>query len=470
MLEQRIDAWIAEHQKELLTDIELLVSCPSISKENGGQRVYGADCAKALETMLALGEEYGFQTENADYYCGVITYGDQPKSIGLWGHLDVVPEGNDWIYPPYACTRKGDFLIGRGVQDNKGPTIAGLYAMRCIRDLGLPMTHSIQQIVGCAEETGMSDVIHYVKHYEVPAFNIITDCGFPVCYGEKGIIECDLRSEPVSGEVLAFNCGTVSNIVPDLAVMTLKDSDALQQKLLQLPAEITVEQGTGSVTLTAHGLSKHAAFPEGSVNAAEKLCRAVLEAGLLSGKDRDIFITIHRICATTDGSAVHIACADELSGALTCVGGVMKLKQGSMVVSLNIRYPISAKSAQLQQAIRTCAENDGFELCHMHNSDPNYFDPSSPYVQSLTATYNRVMGTQEKPFVMGGGTYARKIPNAVAFGPGLPTDSSSLGLPEGHGPCHAPDECQSISNLYTALKIYVLALVELDAVMHQQEE
>jgi len=63
---------------------------------------------------------------------------------------------------------------------------------------------------------------------------------------------------------------------------------------------------------------------------------------------------------------------------------------------------------------------------------------------------------------MGGGTYARKLPNAVGFGPGLPTDMSSLGLPPGHGQIHGPDEVQSIPNLITALKIYIVALLELN--------
>ena len=468
MLEQKIDQWISVHCEELLEDIAQLVQIPSISVPSEGSHVYGDACAQALDTMLALGRKYGFETENAGYRFGAIRFGSQEKSIGLWGHLDVVPEGNDWKYPPFACVREGDFLIGRGVQDNKGPCVAALYAMRCIKDLGISLHCRVEQVVGCAEETGMDDVTYYVREYPVPDFNLITDCGFPVCYGEKGILKAELRSQPLSGSVLSVESGSASNIVPDLAVMRLRASAAVLKNLRQLSGEIDTEICGDVVILTAHGIAGHAAFPDGSVNAAAKLCRAVLDAVLLDPDDRAVIEKLEILCASTDGSALSIACRDELSGALTCIAGTVRQQEQRLRVTVNIRYPITADSAEIRRSLAARAEADGWEIAECADNPPNYFDPESPYIRLLTDVYNRVMQTNSKAYVMGGGTYARKIPRAVAFGPGLPTDSSALNLSAGHGGCHAPDELQSITNLQTAIKIYVLALLELSDAMEAE--
>lgn len=469
MLEKEIDQWIIDHCGEMVEDIASLVRIPSVSVPSEGPHVYGEGCARALDAILALGGKYGFETENAGYRCGVIRFGSQKKSIGLWGHLDVVPEGNDWRYPPYGCTRQGDFLIGRGTQDNKGPSVVGLYAMRCIKELGLPMNCRIEQIVGCAEETGMDDVTRYVQEYPVPDFNIVTDCGFPVCYGEKGILEVELRSGPLGEGVVGFESGTAANIVPDLAVMQLRANGIQRECLDRLPQEIKWKLQGEELVLTAQGVSGHAAFPEGSANAAAKLSRAALDAGLLKEADRVVVEKLERLCGTTDGSALSIACEDEISGVLTCVGGVVRMGDGRLRVEVNIRYPIQADAQALTEALKSRAAEDGWEVLRCADNPPNYFDPASSYVKLLTEIYNQVMGTDAKPYVMGGGTYARKIPRAVAFGPGgLPADASELRLPAGHGGCHAPDELQSISNLRIALKIYVLALLELGKAMGEE--
>lgn len=465
MLEERIDAWIETHREELLEDIARLVRIPSVSVRGEGPQPYGAACAQALEEMLAMGERYGFKTENADGRCGVIRFGGQGGTIGLWGHLDVVPAGNDWHYPPFSCTREGDFLIGRGVQDNKGPCVAVLYAMRCLRELGLPLRAHVQQVVGCAEETGMEDAVYFRDHFPVPELNLITDCGFPVCYGEKGILTASLGTGPLSGSVLSLESGSVSNIVPDLAVMKLRAGRETLERARRLPQEIEWRAEGEALVLTAHGISGHAAFPAGTVNAADRLCRAVLDAGLLEERDRAAFAAVGGLCATTDGSALSIACKDDLSGELTCVAGVIALKDRCLTADINVRYPVSADPDELIRSLTERAARDGLSVLSCKNDGPNWFDPASPYVRLLTDVYNRVTGSSARPFVMGGGTYARKLPSAMAFGPGMSTDLSPLGLPPGHGGCHAPDEAQSVSNLLKAVKIYVLALLELDAAM-----
>ncbi|MEK8127974.1 Sapep family Mn(2+)-dependent dipeptidase [Paenibacillus filicis] len=472
-LEKRIDDWIRLHQDELLADIALLVSIPSVATESAEPKVYGKACAEALEAVLALGERYGFRTSNTDYRCGVIEGGGAgQRSVGIWGHTDVVPAGDGWVYPPFQSTRVGDFLIGRGVQDNKGPVVAVLYALRCIRELGLPLRYMVKQIIGSAEEIGMGDAVYVVQHGDVPDFNIVADSGFPVCYGEKGLIQADLISPSLGGgAVLGFRAGSASNIVPGEAELTLRYDEGLGRRLQALPETVTVTRvdapgelpgDLGAVRLTARGIPGHAAFPSGSINAIHVLLDAVLAAGLLDAGEASAFRFIAAVCATYDGAALGIACADEVSGELTCVGAIGSLVRGEARLNLNIRCPITADASVLLKALEQSAAGHGFTLDAVQVNKGNRVDKDAPEVRLLNDTFNRVMGTQKEPFVMGGGTYARKLPHAVGFGPGMPADVSVLGLPEGHGQIHGPDEAQSIPNLLAALKVYVMALLALN--------
>jgi len=63
---------------------------------------------------------------------------------------------------------------------------------------------------------------------------------------------------------------------------------------------------------------------------------------------------------------------------------------------------------------------------------------------------------------MSGGTYARKLPNAFAFGTGMPLPKAPDGLfLPGHGDYHQPDEGISILRMQKALTIYILSLLEI---------
>ena len=191
----KIDNWFANHRAELVEDLKRISRVPSVSapwtpdcgmdRESYGP--FGPACKQALEEMLQIGREHGFDTENYEFYVGSI--GVSPSSmantIGFWNHLDVVPVGNGWSQDPFEPVEKDGFLIGRGVQDNKGPAIGMVYLMQCIRELGIPMKHDLRLFVGCDEERGMDDLKYYTEHYSCPKLSMIADCGFPVCYGEK---------------------------------------------------------------------------------------------------------------------------------------------------------------------------------------------------------------------------------------------------------------------------------------------
>ena len=189
-LVQQVDQWIARHRDEMVDEVCRLIRFPSVADPNGVPP-YGQNCREVLDAYLEIGKSHGLAARNHDYHVGELycpQWEGKPKRIGLMGHLDVVPAGEGWIYPPFAGTVKDGLIIGRGSQDNKGPSIAGLYTVLCLRDLGLPLTYDVCALAGTNEESGMDDARYYAAHCTLPDLILVTDSGFPVCYGERPVV------------------------------------------------------------------------------------------------------------------------------------------------------------------------------------------------------------------------------------------------------------------------------------------
>jgi len=467
---QKIDRWVDDHREEIIRDICRIVSIRSVSTPGEGGYPYGTGCKKVLDEMLKMGEEYGFKSHNYENYVGALWL-EEPEdreTIGFWGHLDVVPEGSDWtMTEPYSPVVKDGWLIGRGAGDNKGPTVGTMHLMRCFKELGIRPGHALKLFLGCDEERGMSDLVYYREHYPCPEMSIIADSGFPVCYGEKGIIDCAVET-PVfeSGILLDLNGGIASNVVPDRAYAVLKKTGAVSAWAASLPEEFKVEEEEDSLTVRAFGISRHSASPEGGINAIGKLTRILSESGLFEGGEAEGLAFFTAVNDDTCGTALGIVCEDDISGHLTCVGSTVRFENGKARLGINIRYPVLADSAVLIASIeeKTAAAGCGFTLGD--DNKPNYYDKNRPAVKILTDVYNAYTGLEKEPYVMGGGTYARKLPNAFAYGPGgIPTEPAPEGffLP-GHGGAHSPDEGLNLESFFGSVKLYARAVLALDGV------
>lgn len=473
-LYDKISAWFDGHREQLTADIVRLVKFPSISQPQEGDTPFGEACRNCLEEMLAIGREHGFYTENYENYVGSI--GEQHKDwdnmIGFWNHLDVVPVGNHWQYDPFSPVQEGHFLIGRGAQDNKGPAVGMLYVMKCLRELEIPLKHQLCLFVGCDEERGMQDLAYYTQHYPVPWLSMIADSGFPVCYGEKGIVEGQLKSiHPVSAFILELQGGNASNMIPDTAHAVLRHTEALEL-CLQAEAEkfpsVTIEAGKGTLRINSSGESRHSAFPEGSRNAVHELMRFLAAITALPEEDRTLFSKLAYLSEEYYGEHMGIAGADEVSGKTTCAATILELDAGKAVLHLNIRYAITANPEKMLACIGQTAQENEMLWELKRNSAPNYFPKEHPAVKLLTDLYNEITGEQAESFVMGGGTYARKLPRAFAYGiGGMGESEEDLQLRKelfapGHGGAHEPDEGLNLRLLIQALKIYAMAMVTMN--------
>ena len=456
MKRELIEGWIADHEEEFLADLGKLIGIRSVSQPGtAGAHPFGDPCAEVLDVALAMAEGYGLKTANQDYYYGEVTYGEGKESLGFAVHLDVVPEGEGWDHPPYSLTREGDLLFGRGVEDDKGPALLAMYALRCLKELGYLPHHRMRVFLGCSEETGgMSDIVHLKEVGEEFRFVLVPDAEFPLCNGEKGILEAWL-SIPCGR--LQLSSGTVSNVLPDRAELFLPgiaDDDFPEAE------GITLSKGDTGLAVTATGITAHASRPADGIDA---LLRLANYAGQLSlpEEEKKAMAFLKQLIEGHDGSGIGIACEDEPSGALTLISGIVKTEEGRMLVNVNIRYPSTADGDGVADGLRTGVAAAGGQVDSLDNSPGYYIPAEDPAIAAVMEVYTEETGSPAGTYRMGGGTYARMLKNAAAFGPCFPDEDK--GLPLGKGGCHQPDEAIPLSWMRKALMIYIRALCRLDA-------
>lgn len=452
-------------REDFLRDLIQLAAIASVSSQSDGDAPYGESCLAALQEALRLGQEKGLLAEIYDNRVGRLAFNPGAADVGFWGHLDVVPEGSGWTSSPFEPIFRDGYVIGRGVSDNKGPSLGLIYVLCALKEAGFAPRKNFAVYLGTDEEKGMSDVEHFVRYYDAPALSIVADCSFPVCYAEKGILDARLVSvNPFTPNIVELNAGVASNVVPDSAQIALLRTEKVMAALKKLPDSISVSAEDSLIRLTARGVCGHTAKPQTAVNAIRVLTQALLDAELLPEQDLDILHFLNRVNDDVYGTTLHIRCEDEISGRLTCVGSTLRLRGRHADLGVNIRYPVKERDERLTDSIATACAQYGFTMDLERVSAPNHFPVNHPLVTKLTDLYNESTQQNKKPYAMAGGTYARKLPNALGFGPSFPDGPS---LPEdcflpGHGGAHEPDEALNPGRLFEALKLYIKAILLLD--------
>ena len=459
MLDSRwasIDAFAENNRDNILRDITRLVAVPSVEGTPEPGAPFGKGPKAALDKALEIAAELGLDTHNAEGYIGWAQTGpiaDGQKYLATITHLDVVPEGNGWDADPFTLRVRDGWLLGRGVADDKGPSVLCLYALKFLKDEAGPLRYPVRALLGCNEETNMQDVAWYNAHKKPPVFCFTPDAEFPLCNGEKGQFEADLLSPVLNGDILDFEGGVARNAVPDRA------SALIRAELAALPAAegITLEQEAGGVRVRGWGKSGHAAMPQGTVNAIGLVVDYLLANGIGSEAERAFLQLLHKLHSAWDGTGLGIQADDGLFDPLTVVGGVIRMENGALRQTVDCRFPTSTNGSVLEAALRKAASGAGV-VCMDHVNEPFYIGVDAAPIQALMAAYCQVTGEEARPFTMGGGTYARHFPLAVSFGP----EDQNAVLPDFAGPMHGANEGANFEHLLAALKIYILALLKLE--------
>ena len=440
---------------EMIANLGRLVAIDSQLGTPEEGKPFGEGPAKALEEGLKIAEELGFETVNLDNYCGYAQMGEGEEIVGIAGHLDIVPVGGDWTYDPFQLTREGDHVYGRGTTDDKGPVLEALYAMKLLRDSGVKLNKRVRLIMGCNEETGSKCMEHYNEVAEELSCGFTPDANFPCIHGEKGHMSMTAYSK--NTKIISMNGGFVSNAVCDTCTTVIQTEAGLKEKLEATLAETKLQQyrvteENGQITIFAKGVPAHASMPELGVNAAGVTFECMEKAGF-----EDDFVEFYNshIGTACDGSGIGLKCADEF-GELTFCNGIVKKEDGVISATIDIRFPVTYSVEDMLKMCEGKLEDENGRIEIHTTTKPLFFPKESPLVEALYKAYTDVTGdTENKPLVIGGGTYAKSLKNIIAFGSEKPGVDYRI---------HGADEYTLVSEVEEAVQIYMEAIKNLLAI------
>ena len=445
-----IQEYLNENQQEMLEVLENLISFPSTQRDKEGDYPFGEPVAKCLDYALKVCDDYGFKTKNLDYYAGFGEIGQGKEVIGIAGHLDIVPEGTGWDSDPFVMTIKDEKMFGRGSSDNKGPTVAALFAVKYLLDNDVPLNKRIRMIFGCNEESGMDCVKYYLEkegHFDI---GFSPDGPFPCCFGEKGIINFTLTAD--NNIFTNISGGVARNVVPESCELGIKaelvDKTKLEEYLKDSPLlDFSIDIKDDILNLKVNGRAAHASTPELGINSISYALCALKAAGAQDAV-LDEFVEKINTSFNGDGADVHLK---DQYGDLTFNVGLVELVDDKIVLTIDIRCPFTYDNDVVIDGV-----NKAFSMFTVGNinSSPGLYHPEdSDIVQMFTSTYNEVMNCDEKPVSMGGGTYARIFNNTLAFGPSdKKTDDTHI---------HDANEFMRIETLMKCCEIYIKTIIKM---------
>ena len=425
---KRIRLSLSEYQREFLSKI---IAIPSVGGTPEEGAPYGREPRRVLQTFLDEAGKKGFRTGTEGERVGWVEFGEGDKLIGIICHLDVVPVGDGWDSDPFTLTIRTsgsgqEVLYARGIVDDKGPACAAFFAMLELSDEGrIPGDYRVRLILGTDEERGCSCIQYYVKHAEIPSFSITPDSIFPVIYCEKGIVQLKISGD--NRHNLKACGGSAVNIVPASASCEI-DGKAI----------------------TANGKAAHASKPEYGINAIELLAQK-MEEQEVNLSDYPVMKFVRDFDA-----AGFTGCNPSGDyGNLTYNIGMISACENGCELWMDFRIPYDVDQEAFIDRLLQKASEYGLETLVTINMPAFLKEKDSPEVRSLTEIWNRHIdkfsgfreeyrGIYSEPMTVGVGTYARHIPNTIAFGIQSPWQTDQ---------CHQANEHVTVSDFLQWIQI-----------------
>lgn len=471
---QHYDQKLAAHTVPLLQEVLRFPTVAGNAKAHADQKAW----------VMKLGAELGFTVRDA----GMVTEIELPGPkgapvLGLVVHGDVQPVDDHWTIEPFSGSVKDGHVLGRGTADDKGPLIQALLAMKALKDSGGKLTHTVRLLVGSDEESGSQDMAAYLKDHQAPDLSLVLDADFTVTVGEKAWVgfwvDAPLGARAAGDFQPEFlEAGLAPSIVPDRAVARFpmpQDAASLKARLEKRPLasglrlQIREEPGvkTGgetsvpgkTLTLTVFGRAAHGGVNlEGGRNALVGLAR-LLEGELPKGGADDLLGFVRLVSQDLYGIALGLP-RHAVFGPMTVNPALLKRNEdGTYRMFINIRRTPAMDGpvlkAHLEKIVADFNARTGAQLKSggWWNDEPLVFNPEAKVVKHLLKAYERGTGQTKGPNISGGGTYAKRLPNAIAFGMWFP-DS-------GPYPGHDVDEQVPIKDLHRGVHVLLEALGDL---------
>ena len=160
---------VDSHMKNLVSDLQILIRQPSVSAKNEGIE----DCAKLVKKLMV---NSGIKSEILRLkkniapivYGEIISKSNPSKTLLFYNHYDVQPAEpfEEWEYPPFSSTIKGNKVFGRGSTDDKGELITRIKAVEAFLKTTGDVPCNIKFVIEGEEETGSAHIDEYLKKYK----------------------------------------------------------------------------------------------------------------------------------------------------------------------------------------------------------------------------------------------------------------------------------------------------------------
>ena len=423
------------------------------------------------EEAARLGLDY------TDYgWTVIIGLGQASERLGIVTHGDVQPvDPSKWKKSPFVLDRTSEpgKLIARGAEDDKGPIATALYAMKSIRDNGVPLSKRIELYVYMGEESDWGPLTEFLKTHVPPQMSITLDAEYPVVTAEKGGGTVAVTIPASSAQTLAagvpfiqsFKGGFFGTQIPEDAQAVIANATPALEKLIRARGAqqdgmaYSFAWNEANLTVTGKGLSAHSSKPQEGVNAVSMLADAL---AVQAWTDTTAGAVVNYLNDMV-GTGIHaekfgnIAYRDSFMGPLTFAPTVIRQLDDGIEVAINVRRPQGKSSDQLTAEINAALAQWQGRRVPLSNIKIGVREPwilqNPPQLPTLLSTFSYFTGMKNpKAVAIVGGTNSRLFPNAVSFGPAMPGKKYTG---------HSEHEFITTKQLLLNLQMYTAALVEL---------
>ena len=449
----------------MLKDLADLIRIDSTRGEAKPGMPYGEGPAAAVAAAGEMMERYGLRVTDYDSIMIAGDLGPVERELDIIAHLDVVPVSEDWtVTAPFEPKVTDGKIYGRGAIDDKGPAVAALYALRCVKELGIPLKKGVRLLLGSNEECGSSDLRYYFQREKPAPHTFSPDGDFPLINIEKARLagtltaSWDKEEEAKDRRLVLLKGGSKANVVPSSATLVVSGVPAGEAEAAAAEAgtltgaEFTVDAAGEETRISVRGVPAHGSRPSDGVNAATAAF-VLVRLLALTGPAAQAALSLGELFphGDTEGRALGVAMSDELSGALTMNLGVVSIADGELVAKIDCRAPLCATDENLTDVFLARLSSFGIAFSKKQMAPAHHVPEDDPFVKDLLACYESWTGEKGRPLAIGGWTYVHNIPGGVAFGCDTETDHHM----------HGDDEFVETGLLAQSAKMFADAVVRI---------
>lgn len=484
-LKEAIFRVIDKKEKEIIQATADILKFKTVSgsKSPEEKKAFEQEKQQCLKFIKELAAKLGFHTfRSYDDVVAVIEQSGEQGCIGVPLHLDVVPPGDGWQYPPFAGEIAEGYIWGRGVQDNKGPVIASLYGLWAVKQVSAGFKRTMKLILATQEETGdWSDVRLFKDKEGEPEFCFVPDAEFPIINGEKGMVNVKIRGQwpevKASDSQLVIESlkgGERANVVPEKASIGIscKNVDAVNlvksalQKYQQDDAAIKYElkQNDTKLDLLFLGKRAHGSRPFDGRNAIVDALGLLSYLGPAESAQFKFARFIYEACADIYGGVLKLKSEHHFVGPTTINLGIFNMDRQNGEAIINVRNTLGQSVAQVNdkvdKVVTQAAKETGVNMVYEKASsgtEPLYVNPETNkfYLDALMAAYKAATGQEPRLSAIGGTTFAKAFSRAVCYGPVVPEVERDIA--------HSVNERFKVESQIRNTRIYALAIFLLAA-------